>query len=591
MSKRNGLDDDLIQPQNGLRSRRRRILAVAVIAVLGGVGAAIWYANRPAIVPIPPAGPAWFADATDEWGITFTHDAGKLDDYWMPRINGSGVAIFDCDGDDKLDLYFLNFGGPESKSVNRLYRNLGGSKFQDITEGSGLSIAGHNTGVIVGDVDNDGRPDVVVTQYNGVKLFRNLGSGKFADVTAESGLKNPLWATSANLFDYDRDGWLDLVIVNYVDYNASLNCPDQAGRKEYCGPHLFPHTVSKLFRNLGSKDGQPKLEDVTVKAGLAAAPGPGLGAYCADFNGDGWPDIFIANDLKANHLWINQKNGTFKEEAFTRGIALDAMGQAQSGMGIAAGDADNDGLFDIYVTHLGSEKNTLWTQGPKRGEFTDRTARSGLLASSWRGTGWGTVFCDFDRDGWLDLTVANGSVSRSTEDPEHALGEHFSRYGQRNQVFKNDRTGKFTDVSKDNPALCEKKNTSRGLAIGDLDGDGAPDLVITNIAHRARVYRNIANPSGRSIRVRAIDPRLSRDAYGAEVTLVAGTLKQFRIVNPGDSFQSCSDSALYFGLGENAMYDSISVLWPDGLRESFPGGNAGGTRILKRSDGQPSSNP
>ncbi|MFO0803353.1 MAG: CRTAC1 family protein [Gemmataceae bacterium] len=566
--------------------KRKHWLALGALLLVGG-GVAAYVLTRRSPVPSPPTGPAWFEDATEQWGLVFNHDAGnKLDDYWMPRINGSGVAIFDCDGDDKLDVYFLNFGGPDSKSVNRLFRNLGGGKFLDITEGSGLGIPGHNAGVIVGDVDNDGRPDVVVTQYNGVKLFRNLGGGKFADVTPDSGLKNPLWAASANLFDYDRDGWLDLVIVNYVDYNPSLNCPDPVGRKEYCGPHVFPHTVSKLFHNLGPKNGQPRFEDVTVKAGLAAAPGPGLGVYCADFDGDGWQDIFIANDLKANHLWMNQRNGTFKEEAFTRGIALDGMGQAQSGMGIAAGDADNDGLFDIFVTHLSSEKHTLWGQGPKRGRFTDRTARAGLLGSGWRGTGWGTVFCDFDRDGWLDIAVANGAASRSTEDAEPSLGEHFSRYGQRNQVFKNDGSGSFEDISPLNPTMCGRRNTGRGLAVGDLDGDGASDVIITNIAQRAQVFRNIANGEGRGLRVRALDPRLSRDAFGAEITLATGGTKQLRIVNPGDSFLSSSDPAVYFGLGEKSGYDSIMVSWPDGLREIFPGGDAGGTRVLKRGSGR-----
>jgi hypothetical protein len=560
---------------------------IAGVVALTATAALIYRLTRPDPEPETPREPPWFIDVTDDWGITFRHEAGPLTDYWMPRINGSGVAIFDFDGDDKLDLYFLTFGGPDSPAVNRLYKNLGNGKFTDVTEGSGLGIAGYNTGVIVGDLDNDGRPDLVVTQYNGARVFRNLGNGKFKDATAGSGVRNPLWAASANLLDYDRDGRLDLLIVNYVDYQSGTRCPDLTGRPEYCGPQLFAPTVSKLFHNLGSENGQLRFQDVTVEAGLASAPGPGLGVYCADFNNDGWTDIFIANDLKPNHLWMNQKNGTFREEAYLHGIAADATGQTQSGMGIAAGDINNDGLFDIFVTHLASEKHTLWMQGPTAGAFADRTAASGLLESKWRATGWGASFTDFDRDGWLDLAIANGSVTRQSEEPEPSLGEHFQRYGQRNQIFRNDGSGRFIDLSESNPALCGTRNLARGLAVGDLDGDGAPDLVITGLAQRARVYRNVSNPSGRGVRIRAVDPRYRRDAYGAEVTLLAAGRRQLRILNPGDSFQSSSDPAVCFGLGDATSYDGVEIRWPDGARTVHAGGPAGGTRVITRPEKLP----
>ncbi len=368
--------------------------------------------------------PVWFRDDTDRAGLAFVHDAGDLNRYAMPQIVGSGAALFDCDGDGRLDIYLLTNGGPKSASVNRLYKNMPDGTFQDVTAGSGLGIAGHSMGVAIGDVNNDGLPDVLVTQYGGIKLFLNRGGGKFADVTEAAGLVNPLWATSANFFDYDRDGWLDLVVVNYLDYDPSWPCTATNGAKDYCAPSVFRGTVTRLFHNrglagAGGTADMPavRFADVTVPAGLAKAPGPGLGVYCADFDGDGWPDIFVANDGKPNHLWINQHNGTFSEEAVARGVAVGVMGQAEGNMGVAIGDVNNDGLFDLYVSHLAWEHNTLWLQGPKRGVFRDRTARAGLLTAAWRGTGFGTLMADFDHDGWLDIAVVNGRVARETPTP------------------------------------------------------------------------------------------------------------------------------------------------------------------------------
>ena len=536
----------------------------------------------------------WFEDVTDRVGVDFVHDAGDLSKWWLPQINGSGVAVFDFDGDGLPDLYFLNFGGPGSGKTNRLYKNVtrdGVLKFKDVTAGSGLGIDGYNTGVIVGDVNNDGLPDVVVTQYGGVRLFLNQGNGTFKDVTEQSGLKNPLWAASANLFDFDRDGFLDLVVVNYLVDDPTHVCLNQKGERTYCGPLTFPGTVTKLFRNVGRDGKGVRFEDVTIKAGLASKTGTGLGVYCADFTGDGWPDIFIANDAKPNHLWVNQKDGTFKEEAYLRGIAVPENSLPQAGMGVAVGDVDGDGLLDVYVTHLARETNTLWKQGPERGTFADRTGRCGLLGTDWRGTGWGTLLADFDQDGWPDIAIVNGAVNQGTATPNPALGPHFQQFSERNQLFRNLGGGTFGDVSERNPPFCGTPNVARGLAAGDLDGDGALDLVITTINDRARVFRNVARNRGHWLLVRALDPRLKRDAYGAEVVVEAGGRKLLRVINPGAGFQSSSDPRAHFGLGAADRYDAVHVLWPDGLAETFPSGPADRPLTLRRGEGTPRSRP
>ena len=581
--------------------RKRHLkLWLAGFAALGllATGGVLLYQQFAGSGTAPPEEAPWFTDVTDEVRLPFVQDAGDLSNWHMPQIHGSGVAVFDFDGDDRLDLYLLNFGGPNSKSTNRLYKNEPDGTFRDVTEGSGLGIAGYNTGAIVGDVNNDGRPDVVVTQYVGVKLFLNRGAGKFEDVTEPSGLQNPLWGTSANLFDYNRDGYLDLVIANFIELDLAQVCHNANGKRDYCGPSAFRGTVTKLFRNRGAepagkadaKRAEVAFEDVTARAGLASAPGPGLGVYCADFDGDGWQDIFVANDGKPNHLWINQKNGTFKEEALFRGIAIDSVGQAQAGMGIAVGDIDGDGLFDVYVTHLSTERNTLWQQGPKRGQFVDRTARAGLLATDWRGTGFGTVLGDFDHDGWPDIAVVNGAVSRGTPTPNASLGDHFREFSERNQLLRNEG-GRFRDVSAKNRPFCGTANVARSLAAGDLNGDGALDLVVTCIGDRARVFRNSARDRGHWLILRAFDPRLSRDAYGAEVVVEAGGRRLLRVVNPGDSYQSSSDPRPHFGLGAAARFDAVRVLWPDGLAEVFPGGDADRVLTLERGTGRATSSP
>jgi hypothetical protein len=560
--------------------RSARLLGGGLV-LLGALAALVFVLRRPAPSPPPDedtGGPAWFADVTAEVGLDFVHDAGPVGHFFMPQIMGAGAALFDFDGDGRLDIYLLQSAGPDSGSTNRLYRQGPDGHFTDVSKGSGLDFAGYCTGVAVGDVNNDGRPDVLVTMYGGLKLFLNNGNGTFTEVGGPAGLDSVLWGTSACFVDYDRDGWLDLVVVNYVAYDVPVPCYDRQGRRDYCHPRQFHGSVTKLYRNLGpqgAKDGRPgvRFEDVTEKAGLGRLTGPGLGVACADFTGDGWPDVFVANDGAPNRLWVNQRNGTFQEEAVDRGLAYDGMGNAPANMGVALGDADGDGLFDLFVTHLTSETHTLWRQGP-RGTFRDRTVPAGLAPPGSRGTGFGTVMADFDQDGAVDVVAVNGRIARGPPAAGEALGPFWSQYAERNQLFANAGAGRFQDISAREKALCGVPGVYRGLACGDLDGDGALDLLVTSVAGPARLYRNVAPHRGHGLLVRAVDPARKRDAYGAEVTVRAGDRRWVRWVNPGYSYLCSNDPRAHFGLGPVDHVDAIDVLWPDGTRETFPGGPA-----------------
>jgi hypothetical protein len=533
--------------------------------------------------------PAWLEDATETVGLNFVHDVGPVGTYFMPESLGSGIGIFDFDCDGRMDVFLLQNAGTNSTAKHQLFHQESSGRFRDVSDGSGLDLPGRGMGVAVGDVDNDGQPDLFITEYDRVRLFRNLGGGKFSEITRDAGLDNPHWGMSAAFFDYDRDGWLDLIVVNYVDYSPSMKCPDAQGKPGYCGPSGFPGTIPRLFHNVGARSGGIRFEDVTLSAGLGKLAGPGLGVVCADANGDRWPDVLIANDGHVNWLLINQRNGSFTEEASTRGIAYNEMGAVQANMGVALGDADGDGLFDILVTHLSTETHALWKQGP-RGYFQDRTSASRVAASAWRGTGFGTVFSDLNNDGAPELLVVNGGIKRLTIDPapngKANRDPFWDGYEQRSQIFANDGNGTFTDVSAVNLAFSGTAAVARGLAVGDLNNDGGPDLIVTRIAASAQVLRNVAG-RGHWLTVRVVEPALGgRDAYGAEVTVTADGRRRTAWINPAQSYLCSNDPRAHFGLGSKTQVESISVVWPDGSEERFAGVAADQIITLAKGAGQ-----
>lgn len=535
--------------------------------------------------------PNLFEDATAAVGIDFIHQpADHEQTYFMPRCVGSGGAFFDFDGDGLLDVYLLQNAGPGTGVNNRLYRQTD-SGFVDVSQGSGLDVDGFGMGVACGDVNNDGRVDVLLNDYGQARLFLNQSENaapSFRDITDSCGLENRMWGTSTCFFDYDRDGLLDLLLVNYVSYDPSRWCADGGGRQDFCGPDAFPGRVTKLFHNDGVDDQENvRFSDVTIAAGLGKHSGPGLGVFCADFDGDRWPDIFIANDGQPNHLWINQKDGTFQEEAITRGLGYNSMGKSEADMGIAIGDVNSDGEFDVFVTHLTSETHTLWSQGP-RGVFVDRTATSGLSASDWRGTGFGTAMADLDNDGDLDLLIANGRVTRISGDDLPTASElpaFWKDYAERDQIMLNDGQGKFSDASPANEALSKIAKVSRGLACADYDNDGRIDVLITHIAEPPSLLRNVTGENRHWLTIRAIDPQLNRDAYGAEVYVQKGDRRWMRWINPGYSYLSSNDPRAHFGLGDVTSVDHVDVIWPDGTEERFTVSEINQQVTLKKGEG------
>jgi hypothetical protein len=570
-------------------------------------------------LPSPPARSSarYFVDITDALGLDFEHVAGPLGTYFLPEVNGTGAAFFDFDGDGDLDLLMVN-GGRSPKAVgefppgtrpeSRLYRRDSDGRYSDVTVDSGLIDLGIGVSCAVGDVDNDGDVDVYLTKYGADRLFENDGAGHFTDISEAAGIDNSDYTTSAAFFDYDRDGRLDLVAVNYTSdrlYGHSVACGFPDGRVSYCGPLKFGPTVDRLYHNEGlSTDGEGKthvrFRDVTEEAGLAQYSTNGFGVICADFDGDGWPDIFVANDMQPNRLWMNLRNGTFREEAVSRGTGLSGQGVPQAGMGAVAADFDGDGQVDIVSTHLSKEYATLY-RNHGMGNFADVSREAQLIGPTSRHTGWGVAAIDLDHDGWNDLVIANGLVVPChLHFPPHgeetfqlrqdtiADPRAFWRdYADQNLILVNQGGGRFMDASEFAGDFAATIGSARALVCADIDDDGDLDLLVTYCGQRARVFRNDVPKRGHWLQVRAIDPRLRRDAYGAEIMVVAADRRFIQLSQPSMGYLASHDPRVHFGLGPAGRYDRIVVHWPDGLTEEFQGDAADRSIELQRGSGTP----
>ncbi|RME39595.1 MAG: CRTAC1 family protein, partial [Planctomycetota bacterium] len=455
--------------------------------------------------------------------------------------------------------------------------------YTDVTEESGLGDGGYGMGVAIGDYDNDGDTDVYVTNFGRNALYRNRGDGTFENVTDASGTGVTGWSCSATFLDYDRDGNLDLYVTRYVEFNPLKDCYDAAGRRDYCGPKAFPPVHDYLLHN----NGNGTFTDVTSRAGIDSVSAAGLGVVADDFNNDGWIDIYVANDAYANQLWINRGDGTFEDEALLMGSAYNINGKAEAGMGVIAADFDNDLDPDLFMTHLGQETNTFYRNLGEQMGFCDVTGEAGLGTSSVPYTGFGTAAVDMELDGDLDLLVVNGRVVYGDPLPGALPPPPWNIYAEPNLFYLNDGTGRFTEAAGSAAAFCDPIEISRGLAVGDIDDDGDPDVLITNIQGPARLYRNDAPRRGHWLTVRGVDPRRKRDALGARVIVHAGDRSFMRTIRSGFSYLSASEPRAYFGLGRAEHIEWIEVWWPDGTRERFPGGAADRFITLTHGSGTP----
>lgn len=545
------------------------------LLVLAGGALLVWlFLPRPNLSQKEGEAPTldWFEEVSGAWGLTEAQDAGAWDgNYFMPQILGGGVAAFDADGDGRLDLLLLNHAGPNGKP-NRLYLQKEPHRFTLASPGHGLDLQGVFMGVAIGDVNRDGKPDVLLTEYRGARIFVNKGQGRFEELSQSLGLANPHWGTSCAIADLDRDGWPDLVVANYVNYDPTWPCTGPSGKREFCPPHTFSGQPTKVWRNLGpvasGSTGTVRFADMTQEWGLADRPGPGLGLALMDANGDQWLDILVANDGKPNHLWIRQNEGKYREEALDRGLAYNTSGKAQAGMGIALGDFRGTGRLDVFMTHLAEETHTLWSQtGP--GLFRDQTSLSGLLASGARSTGFGVVAEDFNRDGFLDLFLANGRISARPGEVEQT-GDPFGAYAETNMAFQGLGAGKFLDLTRSLPSFCSQANIARGMATGDFNDDGLPDLVVTRINQPPLLLLN-----RQPVRATRVDFGQKQGGLPGvlQVLETGGTRSRLHFPGLGGSFLSASQNSIWVGAGsptEGAKRSiPIVVTWQDGTTESL----------------------
>ncbi len=503
-----------------------------------------------------------FSDVTKAAGIAFTHNAGKAGKKWLPETMGSGCAFTDLDGDGYPDIVLLNskdWTPKGRRSLSALYRNNRNGTFTNVTAASGLDVEMYALGIAAGDYDNDGRDDLYITALEGDRLFHNEGSFKFRDVTKTSGIVNSAFGSSAAWLDYDRDGRLDVYVANYVQWTREkdLWCSLDGVSKSYCTPESYKGVSSRLFHNLGNG----RFEDATQKARLYDPTSKSLGISVLDYNSDGWPDLFVANDTQPNKLYRNLKNGTFVEEAVSAGVAFGEDGVARGAMGVDAADYDRSGRAHLLVGNFANQMLGLY-HNEGTGLFVDEAPRSAVGRASLLSLAFGVFFFDYDLDGWLDIFAANGHIEE-----EIARVQPKVKFAQTPLVFRNLGKSKFEDVStKLGPDLM-KPMVARGAAYADFDRDGDLDVLVTGNHGPASLYRNDAARGNNWLRVKLKGGKSNASAIGAVVRIESASGKQWRTVHSGSSYCSQSDLALTFGLARDASVASIEIEWPSGNKQ------------------------
>ncbi|MEM7584892.1 MAG: CRTAC1 family protein [Acidobacteriota bacterium] len=543
-------------------------------------------ANPPVEEALAASESTVFTEQASQLGLDFVHFNGMSGELFIAEVMGSGVAMLDYDNDGDLDLYLVQgapLGEPDLEKTSfppasamlplgdRLYRNdldAGALRFTDVTEAVGLSATGYGMGVAAGDFDNDGWVDLYVTNLGSNQLWRNRGAGAdgtitFEEVIASARADDTRWSVSASFVDFDRDGWLDLFVSNYVDFEVAANkrCKSLTGAPDYCGPVSYRPLPDKLMRNRGGV-----FEDWSDRGDMASKTGAALGVVSGDFDRDGRIDFYVANDGMPNFMWLQQADGSFSDSALNRGSALSFEGMAEAGMGVTAGDVDSDGDEDLLVTHLALETNTLYLNDGS-GFFDDATVAVGLGTPSFTSTGFGTGFFDYDHDGWLDIVAVNGAVKKI---PEQVATQERYPLHMPNLLFHNlgGDPLRFEDVSQ--RAGFYGSEVSRGVAIGDLDNDGDPDLVVSNNNGPARLLINRLDEGSRWLGLRLVGGEPVRDMIGARVALeCSGGTTLWRRVRTDGGYLSANDPRLVFGLGNCAQLERVLVEWPDARRERF----------------------
>ncbi|HUE03503.1 MAG TPA: CRTAC1 family protein [Bryobacteraceae bacterium] len=540
------------------------------LPIMGVLAAGAWAVS--ALAP-PAPGPIRFKDIADPAGVHFVTENCSTPEKHQPETMPGGVALLDYDGDGLLDIYLVN--GAEMPSLvktapkyyNRLFHNNGNGTFTDVTEHAGVAGAGYGMGVAVGDYDNDGWPDIFVANVNGNQLFHNNGDGTFTDVTAKAGLGGAMlkgrkmWSISAGWFDYNNDGLLDLFVSNYCQWDPRHEpaCMGINGRG-YCHPKSFAPLPNTLYRN----NGDGTFTDVSAETGISAVEGKGMGVVFADYDGDGFIDVFVANDNSPNLLFHNLRGKKFEEAAFAAGVAYNEDGNQLAGMGADFRDVDNDGLPDIWHTAIENETFPLF-RNRGGGQFSNVTQTSRLAQLTREMSGWSNGAADLDNDGWKDLFVARGNVM----DDIDAVSKHF-HYAEPNAVFRNRGNGQFEDVSDGAGADFTRAAPHRGLAYGDLDNDGRIDLVVTQLRGPVQVFRNISENHNHWLLLKLTGTKSNRMGIGAQIRVTTGDgQSQYNEVTTSTGYAASSDPRVHFGLGRSAAASEIEIRWPSGVRQSL----------------------